>query len=541
MEQIFKNQSFNYLNCRKIQVFNHLLEKGIPVKHFYYNCLESTDDVLDQVIKKRNKKWRLSSNLGNEFEQLGIKKIEIPFNRIQDVKDKLISLLDSESVFIWLHAPKLHHRTGMEPLANHSLLIVNYLGDDTFLVDDVPLKKEIVYTLCDLQYGEELINYDHNWLTYYDVKQFEYSNEFKADIDRRAKSHIRHFHDSFSFYNELALYFEENEQVDDHLFELLPYFDDAISIIAGSRLLFSQFVTEREWPSIYSSIYFDIAKKLESLKLVLSKSAITRKFKRVALIDLIQKIKSMEEDSLRLINEYVGNVNEIYPLLEQFQELNLDTPHPPTFLANSSTSIKVDWSKQTEPLWITSYEVYKDEELVSTTTLRQFTIPNLLPDRSYRISIRAIGLFGNTSPASEPVALTTSKGSLLDDLAFHKPVYSSSDEHSQFTKDNVVDGKMDSRWSSDPEEDSSWLYVDLGVETTFSKLKLTWESAYAQHYKIQSSMNSLDWIDIHETDNGHGGEETIHFQNEKGRYLKLLCLKKATTFGYSVWKLEVYP
>ena len=51
----------------------------------------------------------------------------------------------------------------------------------------------------------------------------------------------------------------------------------------------------------------------------------------------------------------------------------------------------------------------------------------------------------------------------------------------------AVDGSTGTRWESAWNDNTEWIYVDLGKVTDVTGVKLYWEGAYAKKYKIQVS------------------------------------------------------
>ncbi|HVU27580.1 MAG TPA: glycoside hydrolase N-terminal domain-containing protein [Verrucomicrobiae bacterium] len=103
---------------------------------------------------------------------------------------------------------------------------------------------------------------------------------------------------------------------------------------------------------------------------------------------------------------------------------------------------------------------------------------------------------------------------------------------------NAVDGDENTRWSS-AYTDNEWIYVDLGSVKKITAVRLCWEAASAKSYKIQVSNDAINWEDVYAQNNGRGGVEKINF-NASGKYVRMLGLKRNTTFGYSLWEFEVY-
>lgn len=167
-------------------------------------------------------------------------------------------------------------------------------------------------------------------------------------------------------------------------------------------------------------------------------------------------------------------------------------------------------------------------------------VPNLVSETTYEFSVKSKSIFGDFSESSSSVLLSTTEAIKSGDLAKNRAVYSSSEENQLFSKENIVDGNTDTRWSSDPAEETSWIYVDLGSLTAFTSIKLTWEDAYAKKYVILISEDASDWTEVAVQHIGQGGEETIKNLDCTARYIKVLALTKATIYGYSLWNLSVY-
>ena len=126
-----------------------------------------------------------------------------------------------------------------------------------------------------------------------------------------------------------------------------------------------------------------------------------------------------------------------------------------------------------------------------------------------------------------------------DNLAYKKTVFASSEESVGKEARAAVDGGMGSRWSSQYSDDQ-WIAIDLGALQTFSQVNLIWESAAGRAYKIQVSDDKTNWRDVYATDAGDGGTDEINFPATTARYVRMLGLKRATNFGYSLYEFGVY-
>ncbi|MCU0431639.1 MAG: Ig-like domain-containing protein [Cytophagaceae bacterium] len=124
-------------------------------------------------------------------------------------------------------------------------------------------------------------------------------------------------------------------------------------------------------------------------------------------------------------------------------------------------------------------------------------------------------------------------------LATNKPVTVSSTEAGANVASRAVDGMYSTRWSS-VYADPQWLYVDLGASYDLTRVKITWEVALGRDYLIQTSNNTTSWSTI-KTITGNTALVNDHTDiTGSGRYLRMYGSARGTTFGYSIFELEVY-
>ena len=140
---------------------------------------------------------------------------------------------------------------------------------------------------------------------------------------------------------------------------------------------------------------------------------------------------------------------------------------------------------------------------------------------------------------SNTVTLSVS-GSSGSDLAQGKTAFESSEQNAGLTASFAFDGDQTTRWSSAPGVDPSWIAVDLGAVTTFDRVVLNWENAYASQYEIQTSPDNKTWTDVLPAITGHGGTETINFPSTSARFVRMLGTARATQYGYSLFEFGVY-
>ncbi|MEV4512814.1 discoidin domain-containing protein [Dactylosporangium sp. NPDC049525] len=120
-----------------------------------------------------------------------------------------------------------------------------------------------------------------------------------------------------------------------------------------------------------------------------------------------------------------------------------------------------------------------------------------------------------------------------------RPTTSSGNENATLAPQYAVDGNLATRWSS-LFSDPQWMQVDLGGAVPISRVKLTWEAAYASAYQIQvSNAAGGPWTVAVNNLYGAGGVEDLAV-NATARYVRMYGTARATGYGYSLFEFQVY-
>jgi large repetitive protein len=82
------------------------------------------------------------------------------------------------------------------------------------------------------------------------------------------------------------------------------------------------------------------------------------------------------------------------------------------FAAVSRTSMTISWDVATDFVGVTQYEIFRNDELLSTSTTNSFTSNGLVPFRMYRFKVRARDAAGNTSGFSNQVSAVAANSGL---------------------------------------------------------------------------------------------------------------------------------
>lgn len=125
-------------------------------------------------------------------------------------------------------------------------------------------------------------------------------------------------------------------------------------------------------------------------------------------------------------------------------------------------------------------------------------------------------------------------------LALGHPVYATSQQAIGLEPDKANDGNYGTRWSSRVGSGDEWWRVDLGTSTTFNRVVIRWEAAYASQYFVGWSNDGNNftgsWYTLSDQRN-----VVLDLGSHTARYVAIMLRQHAPCCGnYSFWEFEVW-
>jgi acyl-homoserine lactone acylase PvdQ len=169
----------------------------------------------------------------------------------------------------------------------------------------------------------------------------------------------------------------------------------------------------------------------------------------------------------------------------------------------------------------------------------QWCADTIVQSRLGGISDPAIS-WQNRPTYQQVVSFPAHRGDPIGDLAAGRPAKASSTQFlTDLTPGRAVDGDPTTRWGSSW-SDNQWISVDLGSAQPVGRVILRWESAYGKGYRIDVSNDNSTWRTVWSTGTGDGGVDNDVFATTTARYVRMTGISRGTSYGYSLYELEVY-
>ncbi|GEL95756.1 discoidin domain-containing protein [Cellulomonas composti] len=166
------------------------------------------------------------------------------------------------------------------------------------------------------------------------------------------------------------------------------------------------------------------------------------------------------------------------------------------------------------------------QEVAVSATARWVRLYATARATGYGVSLWEFQVLGEQAPTTTTLL---SKG---------QPTTASSTENAGTPASAATDGNVGTRWAS-AFADPQWISVDLGASKHVTRVDLTWETAYASAYQLQTSANGSTWTTVSTQNPTSAAKQQIALDVD-ARYVRVYATARATQWGVSLWELEVF-
>jgi len=125
------------------------------------------------------------------------------------------------------------------------------------------------------------------------------------------------------------------------------------------------------------------------------------------------------------------------------------------------------------------------------------------------------------------------------DLAYRRRVVSTGHTDNNYNT-LAVDANPTTRYAA-VAQNTAYFYVDLGSVEKVGKVNIDWEAAYASEYRLQMSLNAIDWTTVATVTKDNSQKDEIIFPEWiETKFVRFQGVTRALSYGYSFYSLEVY-
>ncbi|MFD0589172.1 discoidin domain-containing protein [Paenibacillus sp. GCM10027627] len=520
-------------DCGKAIQFNYFKQLGLPVEALLFNAYQSIDDIFKQTIVDKKQCWEFVCETLDDLRLLEMVEktdafpdFESGFSFVQS------SLSRNKPVFFSISKRYLPHYAQFSQEGAHFIQLNRYdeITNEFELSDDLHENMKYDYSIISNSYNHSDIENKYMITYETDMAAASQAVEKTNGYHHLYKWWMANLTDNTEGYAYLL------DKVQDPSLsaeEIIPI-EQFMDVVASSRYLTSVYLQSFQIDGDEASVgmLLRISKLAEVIKNKLVKARIVG--------SLSGDITSLFNEMLQLESYFLRSSSSQSPksdtLAAALNEGEIGRPGNVNYSLLNETDIVLTWEDALSDLPVIGYDIFNHSVLVEQVSTNSAKIKTE-PSRHNSITITAKNIFGRASEPSDTLHIEIP--STFVDLALRKPAFSSSDENMESGAANAVDGNSLSRWSSSY-RDGEWIYVDLEQDTTFAKVLIVWESAFASKYRIQSSLDRERWTDLAEVKKGQGGIEEFGDLNGSGRYVRLLCEERSTEYGSSLYQFSVF-
>ncbi|WP_214483013.1 BtrH N-terminal domain-containing protein [Bacillus sp. SM2101] len=290
----------NYLDCSKCQYVSYLKDIGYPIEALYYNSLDSTDEIFNQMIKQKKSRWHFDE-LGfqqNDWKLVGVKKKDVYSNSLYNLQDGIKRIVkNGNMVFASVDVYHLPHRKQSyhQERAPHSLVIKGIDGDIVNILD------EVAPTFSHFQYSFEEIDISYKdgcgfkHITYFEPCESVNNSELKKITKRYFNEFFEERTENYELFHSLEGLLKLNSPYFNELAPTLDHLSSTFTLLSGSRQMFANFAEFVELDDIVVSLANHSSEIAESIRNMLNKAILRNRVKEQLVLDKAMKLWDTEK------------------------------------------------------------------------------------------------------------------------------------------------------------------------------------------------------------------------------------------------------
>lgn len=194
---------------------------------------------------------------------------------------------------------------------------------------------------------------------------------------------------------------------------------------------------------------------------------------------------------------------------------------------------KISWDASTDNNGIREYNIYIDGVKEFSTATTSVIIPELSPATTYSIEVSAVDLSGNESSMSGSVNVVTEQD--------YSVIISASAYQDPNIPQNVIDGDMATRWSSEGEQ---WIMFELTSSVIVKSVDIAYllGDERLSYFDIELSVDGNNWTQVYSGETTGNTEFPVNYEfaDQNAKFVKLNGHGNSSSAWNSITELEIH-
>lgn len=305
---IKKYDYYSFLNCFTNQIASILKSKTVTLEMLFYNAILDMDYVYEEIVNKKQPRWFVTPDCLN-LDDLRLLDIELSFQSFSDfdhAEEFIIGSLGIPDITVFITADTFYlpHAEGRYmKFHNHELKhteVVHARNENNYVLwSDMCMPYAYLY---DKKILADSFNSNKNHLVItMDISKYQRLNNnlYLGKFAAKANDHFIQLNKNFTFYEKIIdiLQFQQ-----ENLNDYWVYIKHALYYIAGSRMLFSNFLTLYKLDTTANQSQ-EIATKAEVIFGMMSRDEALDNIKNIIL--KIKELNKLEIHFYSRVNNFV--------------------------------------------------------------------------------------------------------------------------------------------------------------------------------------------------------------------------------------------
>lgn len=289
----------NYLDCSKSQYVSYLKQMGYRVEALYYNCLDSTNEIMIQIIKQKKSRYHFDE-LGfqhSDWQLIGLEKRDIHSESLYNIQEGIKEIIDSGNiVFVSVDTFHLPHRkqSYQKEKSPHSIMIKGFRDNLIDIIDETaPIFSKFQYPISELEIAYKN-GCGFRYISYFEPITFNNMDDLKEKTKKLFQDFIDNRNETYELFDSVDDLLKLKSPYFNNLVETLQHLSASFTLLAGSREMFVHFANFVDFDDEVLNLAKKSSRIADSLRNMLNKGILRNRVKENLVLEKVNTLWEIE-------------------------------------------------------------------------------------------------------------------------------------------------------------------------------------------------------------------------------------------------------